>query len=156
MLTEHPFNAITSLVIKCAIEVHRTLGPGLLEFVYLKCLEMELRHAAANVEAQIELPLVYKGVTFECGYRVDLLVEDSVIVEVKAVAQLADVHAQQLLTYLKLTGKPAGLLINFNVPVLKNGVRRVLNTAGRGDDGRPAGPAAGRLCREESAEPRRE
>src|SRR5688572_30538208 len=129
MLTNHPLNRITSLIIKCAIEVHRALGPGLLEAVYVTCLVFELRTAGLRVATDVVVPVRYKGLTFECGYRLDILVEDAVIVEVKSVRELAAVHPQQLLTYLKVTGRQVGLLINFNVPVLKAGVRRVLNTA---------------------------
>lgn len=135
MLTTHPLNHITSLIIKCAIEVHRNLGPGLLEAVYTTCLAFELRTAGLRVATDVIVPVRYKGLAFECGYRLDILIEDAVIVEVKSVRELAAVHPQQLLTYLKVTGREVGLLINFNAPVLKAGVRRVLNT-------RPADSAA--------------
>ena len=128
MLTQHPLNDITSLIIKCAIEVHRHLGPGLLESIYIVCLAYELRAAGLRVGTQIDLPVRYKTLSFDCGYRLDIIVNDAVIIEVKAVSELASVHSQQLLTYLRVTGREVGLLINFNVPMLKNGVRRVLNT----------------------------
>ena len=128
MLTQHPLNDITSLIIKCAIEVHRCLGPGLLESIYIICLAYELREAGLRVDTELDVPVRYKTLSFDCGYRLDILVNDAVIVEVKAVSALASVHSQQLLTYLKVTGREVGLLINFNVPMLKNGVRRVLNT----------------------------
>ena len=121
-------NAITSRIIKAAIEVHRTLGPGLFESVYLVCLLHELREAGLRYETQKPLPVVYKGVILDCGFRLDLIVEGTVVVEVKSVALTAPVHRAQLKTYLVLTGCPAGLLINFNVPVLKDGLTRVLNT----------------------------
>ena len=121
-------NPITSEIIKAAVEVHRGLGPGLLESVYLVCLLRELQTTSLKVEAQKALPVVYKDVKLDCGFRLDLVVEAKVIVEVKSLAQVAPVHRAQLLTYLVLTGCPAGLLINFNVPVLKDGVTRVLNT----------------------------
>ena len=121
-------NPITSEIIKAAVEVHRGLGPGLLESVYLVCLLYELQKTGLKLETQKALPVVYKEVRLECGFRVDLIVEAKVIVEVKSMAQLAPVHRAQLLTYLVLTGCPAGLLINFNVPVLKDGLTRVLNT----------------------------
>jgi GxxExxY protein len=121
-------NRITSQVIKSAIEVHRWLGPGLLESVYLVCLVYELRNAGLKLETQKALPVSYKEVRLDCGFRVDLIVEDTVIVEAKSVSQLAPVFRAQLLTYLRLTGCQAGLLINFNVPVLKDGLTRVLNT----------------------------
>jgi len=121
-------NPITSEIIKAAVEVHRGLGPGLLESVYLACLLRELQTTSLKVEAQKALPVVYKDVKLDCGFRLDLVVEAKVIVEVKSLAQIAPVHRAQLLTYLVLTGCPAGLLINFNVSVLKDGVTRVLNT----------------------------
>ena len=121
-------NALTSQIIKAAVEVHRTLGPGLFESVYLTCLMHELREAGLSCETQKPLPVVYKNVTLECGFRIDLIVQKTVVVEVKSIAQIAPVHRAQLRTYLILTGCPAGLLINFNVPVLKDGLARVLNT----------------------------
>lgn len=127
-------NALTSAIIKAGIEVHRTLGPGLLESAYLECLAFELRTAGRVIEVQKPLPVVYKGVKLDCGYRVDIVLESTVIVEVKCVAQLAPIHYAQILTYLKLAGCPAGLLLNFHVPVLKQGIRRVLcRDAGRAD-----------------------
>jgi GxxExxY protein len=121
-------NEITSKIIKAAINVHRVLGPGLFESVYLACLLHELREAGLSYETQKPIPVVYKTVTLECGLRVDLIVENTVVVEIKSIAQTAPVHCAQLKTYLVLTGCPAGLLINFNVPVLKDGLTRVLNT----------------------------
>jgi GxxExxY protein len=121
-------NQITARIIKAAIEVHRTLGPGLFESVYLACVLHELRQAGLRYETQKPLPVLYKGVILDCGFRLDLIVEDKVIVEIKSVAVLAPVHRAQLKTYLVLTGCAAGLLINFNVPVLKDGLTRVLNT----------------------------
>lgn len=121
-------NDITSRIIGAAIEVHRTLGPGLLESVYLVCLLYELRKAGLNVETQKAVPVSYKDVQLDCGFRVDLIVAGAVVVEVKSIAALAPIHRAQLLTYLKLTGCKAGLLINFNVPVLKQGLTRVLRT----------------------------
>src|SRR6266542_2741997 len=115
-------NPITSEIIRAAVEVHRGLGPGLLESVYLVCLLYELQKTGLKLETQKALPVVYKEVKLECGFRVDLIVEAKVIVEVKSMAQLAPVHRAQLLTYLVLTGCPAGLLINFNVPILKDGL----------------------------------
>ena len=121
-------NPITSEIIKAAIEVHRCLGPGLLESVYLVCLVYELHKTGLKLETQKALPVAYKEVRLECGFRIDLIVETKVIVEVKSMSQVAPVHRAQLLTYLVLTGCPAGLLINFNVPVLKDGLTRVRNT----------------------------
>jgi GxxExxY protein len=121
-------NEITSRIIGASIEVHRTLGPGLLESVYLVCLVYELRKVGLALETQKGLPVVYKDVKLDTGFRVDLIVASAVVVEVKSVAELAPIHRAQMLTYLKLTGCKAGLLINFNVPVLKQGLTRVLNT----------------------------
>jgi GxxExxY protein len=124
----HDINEITSKIIKAAIDVHRTLGPGLFESVYVACLLHELREAGLRYETQKPLPIIYKGVILDCGFRLDLIVEGRVVVEIKSVAGIAPIHRAQLSTYLALTGCPAGLLINFNVPVLKDGLTRVLNT----------------------------
>ena len=117
-------NETTHAIIGAAIEVHRQLGPGLLESAYLECLSRELILRGIPFEREKPLPLEYKGVRLECGYRLDLLVAGSVVVEVKAVDALAPVHDAQLLTYLRLGGWRVGLLINFNVAVLKNGIHR--------------------------------
>jgi GxxExxY protein len=125
-----PINAITSRIIKAAIEVHRALGPGLLEAVYFTCLVYELRASGLEVECERRLPVVYKGVKMaDCSYKLDLLVEDVVVVELKSVEHVLPVHEAQLLTQLKLAHKPVGLLLNFNVPVMKDGIRRLLNRA---------------------------
>jgi GxxExxY protein len=121
-------NDLTGRVIAAGLEVHRALGPGLLESAYLACMQVELLDAGLAFEVQRELPLIYKGAAIDCAFRVDLIVGGCVVVELKCVSEFAAVHHAQLLTYLKVTGCPAGLLINFNVPVLKNGIRRVLNT----------------------------
>jgi len=118
---------ITERVIGGAIQVHRTLGPGLLETAYEACLAFELAERGLNVARQVSLPIVYRDVKLECGYRLDLVVEDSVIVEVKAVEELALIHEAQVLSYLKLSGLCVGLLINFNVVILKKGLRRIVN-----------------------------
>ena len=117
-------NQITEAIIGAAIEVHRALGPGLLKSAYEECLCHELTIRQVPFERQRSLPVVYKGLHLDCGYRLDLVVADQVVVEIKAVEQLLPVHEAQLLTYLKLGGWQAGLLINFNVPVLKQGIRR--------------------------------
>ena len=122
-------NPITSDVIAAAIEVHRVLGPGLLESVYLTCLLYELRQRGFKIETQEPQPIVYKGMKLDCGYRLDLVVNDSVIVEVKSVDRLAPIHQAQMITYLRLTGLHVGLLLNFNVPVMREGIKRVLNNA---------------------------
>jgi GxxExxY protein len=120
-------NSLTHAIISAAIEVHRALGPGLLESAYEACLRCELEELGLRVECQRPLPIVYKSVRLQCGYRLDLVVEDQVIVELKSIEELAAIHEQQLLSYLRLANLKLGLLINFNVPVLKQGVRRVVN-----------------------------
>jgi GxxExxY protein len=121
-------NEITRVIIGCAIRVHRALGPGLLESAYAVCLAIELAHANTRYATRVPVPLIYRGIRTEVAYWLDFLVDDRVIVELKCVGALAPIHTAQLLTYLRLTGKPAGLLINFNVPILKEGIKRVLNT----------------------------
>jgi len=120
-------NKITETIIGAAIQVHRTLGPGLLESAYLACLSYELGKKGLVVEQQKPVPLVYEEVKLECGYRMDLLVERSVVVEVKSVDALAPIHEAQTLSYLRLSGCKLALLINFNVTVLKDGIRRFIN-----------------------------
>ncbi|HZL35462.1 MAG TPA: GxxExxY protein [Tepidisphaeraceae bacterium] len=118
---------LTEAIIAAAIEVHRALGPGLLESSYTRCTarEMELRRMAFRRE--VELPIEYKGIVLECGYRMDFVVDEKIVLEIKAVEKLAPIHEAQLLTYLRLSGYRVGLLINFNAPVLRNSiVRRVL------------------------------
>ncbi|HET9439791.1 MAG TPA: GxxExxY protein, partial [Longimicrobiales bacterium] len=109
------------------IMVHRELGPGLLESAYEACLHFELASRGFRIERQKPLPLVYKGVQLNCGYRLDLLVENAVIVELKPVDALSPIHDAQMLTHLKLSGCTVGLIMNFNVPILKNGIRRIVN-----------------------------
>ena len=117
-------NEITERIIGAAIEVHRALGPGLLESAYEECLCHDLNLAGLSFERQRALPVEYKGIRLECGYRLDLLVENAVVVEIKAVSAIEPIHEAQLLTYLRIGGWRVGLLINFNVSVLKNGIRR--------------------------------
>jgi len=119
-------NEITHTIIGAAMEVHRTLGPGLLESAYEECLCRELTLRQIPFERQKPLPVQYKGTKLDCGYRLDLLVAHVVVVEVKAVEGLLPIHEAQLLTYMKLDGWKVGLLINFNVPVLKEGIRRLV------------------------------
>ena len=114
-------------VIGAAIEVHKTLGPGLLESAYEECLCHELNLRKISFERQKPLPVEYKSVKLDCGYRLDIVVQDEMILELKACDQIRSIHKAQLLTYLKLTGLEYGLLINFNVPVLKNGIVRLSN-----------------------------
>ncbi len=115
---------LTEKIIKAAIEVHSQLGPGLLESAYEECLVYELQKMRLRVERQKAVPLIYKEIKLECGYRIDVLVEDKVIVELKSVDECLPVHEAQLLTYLKLAKKEVGLLVNFNVKQLKNGLKR--------------------------------
>ena len=119
-------NELTGDVIGAAIEVHKILGPGLLESAYEECLCHELRLRSIRFERQRELPIEYKGVTLDCGYRLDVVVENKVILELKAREALEPIHEAQLLTYLKLTGIKMGLLINFNVPMLRQGIKRLV------------------------------
>ncbi|MEW6609727.1 MAG: GxxExxY protein [bacterium] len=120
-------NQITEKIIGAAIEIHKTLGAGLLESTYEECLCYELSILGLHFKRQVELPVRYKGVRLDCGYRLDLLVEEEVVVELKTVEQLLPIHEAQLLTYLKMINKRVGLLINFNVPVLKDGIKRIVN-----------------------------
>ena len=117
---------LTEKVIGFAIEVHRHLGPGLLESVYEECLCYELNRNGLGFRRQVPLPVVYKGVRLDCGYRLDLVVEDQVILELKTVERLMPIHEAQMLTYMKLSGIPTGLLLNFNTPALKEGIRRLM------------------------------
>jgi len=119
-------NEVSQAIIGAAIEVHRALGPGLLESAYEECLARELTLRQMPFERQKPLLLEYKGVHLECGYRIDFLVAEKVLVEVKAVESLLPIHQAQLLTYMKLAGCQVGLLINFHVPVLKNGIKRLV------------------------------
>ena len=118
---------LTHRIIGCAITVHRNLGPGLLESTYQACLEHELLQNDIAFRRQVPLPVHYRGVRIECGYRVDFIIENEVIVEIKAVEKLAAIHHAQVITYLKLTGCRTGLLLNFNVASLRHGIRRIGN-----------------------------
>ena len=120
-------NPVTEKILGAAIEVHRHIGPGLLESAYEECLCLELSNCGLRFQRQVHLPVQYKGVRLDCAYKMDLVVEDSVIIEIKAVDALLPIHKAQLLTYLRASGKRTGLLINFNVVMLKDGIRRVLN-----------------------------
>ena len=117
---------LATLVLDAAFQVHRELGPGLLESVYERCLSYEVRKRGLSVETQVVLPIAYDGHTIDAGLRLDMLVEGKVIVEIKAVEQLLPVHEAQIFTYLKLTQNRLGFLINFNVPLLKEGIRRIV------------------------------
>jgi len=121
------FNELTERVIGACIEIHRALGPGLLESAYEECLCYELSQTGIKFERQKPLPVHYKDVNLDCGYRLDLVVEEKIIIELKAVESLLPIHEAQLLTYLKLSGITLGLLINFNVAMLKHGIKRIVN-----------------------------
>jgi GxxExxY protein len=118
-------NKITGTIIGCAIEVHRDLGPGLLESTYAACLHYELNNAGLYLQQELARPLIYKDIRMDAGYRLDLLVENKVVVEIKSIEALADIHIAQVLTYLKLCNAEVGLLINFNVLKLVNGIKRL-------------------------------
>jgi len=121
------FEEITKKIIKCAMEVHTALGPGLLENTYKECLYYKLCKAGLYVEKEKPLPLVFEGINLDCGYRIDLLVENNIIIELKSVKKIEDIHLSQILTYMKLGKLKVGLIINFNVISLKDGIRRVIN-----------------------------
>ena len=120
------FDPLSNRVIGCAIEVHRELGPGLLESAYEQCLAAELGRSGIPFQVQVDLPVTYKGTRLDCGYRIDLLVDQRLIVELKSIEQLLKIHEAQILTYMKLAKVNVGLLMNFNVPVLKKGIKRFL------------------------------
>jgi len=125
--TELQINEITGKIIGAAMEVHKGLGPGLLESTYEECLTYEISKLNLKYQRQIDLPVLYKDVKLDCGYRLDLVVEDEVLVELKSVEKLLPIHEAQLITYLKMGGYRVGLLINFNVELLKHGIRRKKN-----------------------------
>lgn len=121
-------NKLTEKIIGAAIEVHRTLGPGLLESAYQECLYFELKSIGLQVKKEKSLPIIYKDIKLDHGYRIDLLVENKIVLELKTVDFLTDVHTPQILTYLKLSKYPIGLLINFHTKLLKNGLKRFINS----------------------------
>ncbi len=146
-------NEFTEKIIAAAIEVHRNLGPGLLESAYEECLCYELSQRGLRFKRQVNLPITYKGLKLDCGHKMDLVVEDAVIVELKTVDRLLPIHSAQLLTYLKSSGKQIGLLINFNVPVLKDGLKRMVNRyAGPAPVARVSASSAAELEQQHSAE----
>ena len=120
-------NELAKKIIGLAIEVHKALGPGLLESAYKECLFYKIKQAGFSVEKEKPMPLVFENVKLDCGYRIDLLVENKLVIEIKAVNALNNIHLAQTLTYLRLGNFKLGLLINFNVPLLKNGIKRVIN-----------------------------
>lgn len=127
-------NEITGIIVDSAIKVHSALGPGLLESAYEACLARELLKRGLRVRRQVELPVLYDGERIDIGYRLDLLVEDAVIVEVKTIEQFAPIHKAQVLTYLRLTGLHCGVLINFNVVHLRDGIKRIIRGGSPADD----------------------
>ncbi len=127
MYTESWYNAITARIIKCAIEVHKELGPGLMESVYEVCLKQVLMDDGLNVKSQVVVPVCFKGEILDKEFIIDILVENEIVLELKSVEVILQVHEAQLVTYLKLANKRLGLLINFNVLLLKDGIRRRIN-----------------------------
>ncbi|PQJ76341.1 GxxExxY protein [Polaribacter glomeratus] len=121
-------NKITEKIIGAAIEVHRALGPGLLESAYQECLFFELKSIGLNVKKEVSLPIIYKEIKLDHGYRIDLLVEEKIVLELKTVEKFTEVHSAQILTYMKLGNYPLGLLVNFHTKLLKNGIKRFINT----------------------------
>ena len=126
-MNKESLDEITGRIIGAAIEVYRHLGPGLLESAYEACLVFELKRLGLKLEEQKPLPVIYKDVKLDCGYRLDLVVENEIIIEIKAVEKLLPIHEAQLLSYLRLANKKVGLLMNFHVAVLKNGLKRIVN-----------------------------
>ena len=126
VVMQEPRDPLTQQVIGAAIEVHRVLGPGLLESAYEECLCFELSLRGISFHRQVPLPVAYKGVTLECGYRMDLVVPERLVIEIKTVEKILSVHEAQLLTYLRLSGIKTGLLINFHTAVIKDGIRRMV------------------------------
>ena len=122
------FEKITEKIIRHAMDIHTALGPGLLENSYKECLFYKLCKAGFYVEKEKPMPLVFDGISLDCGYRIDLLVENSIVVELKSVKRIEDIHLSQILTYMKLGKFKVGLIINFNVALLKNGIKRVINS----------------------------
>ncbi len=126
-MKKHTIDEIASTVVNCAIEVHRILGPGLLESVYEVCMEHELSTAGLKVSRQVPVPIFYEGVKMEKAFLIDLLVEEEIILELKVVEKVLPVHEAQLISYLKLADKKMGFLMNFNAPLMKNGIKRRIN-----------------------------
>lgn len=122
-------NALTEKIIGLCIKIHKALGPGLLESTYHRCLEYELGKAGISFSSEVSLPVRYESLTIENGYRVDLIIEDKILIELKSVEKITDIHRAQTLTYLKMSGLSVGLLINFKEPLLKNGLNRFINSA---------------------------
>ena len=125
--TREEIDRLSNKVIGAAIEVHKVLGPGLLESAYEECLVYELKIAGIEFERQAALPVVYKDIRLDCGYRLDVVIDKAIILELKAVETIMPIHEAQILTYLKLSGLKLGLLLNFNVPFMRNGIKRIVN-----------------------------
>ena len=121
------YEALASEIVDCCFQVHKALGPGLLESAYQKCLVYELNSRNLKVESEVALPISYKGVELDCGYRIDILVEDKILLELKSVEKIIPVHTAQIISYLKLSDKKLGFLVNFNVSLLKDGIKRFAN-----------------------------
>jgi len=151
MLIDAAINITTSQIIGAAIELHRAPGPGLLESTYIECLKIEFDDRGLRYVSELSIPIVYKGVTLDSAYRIDLIAEDRVVVEVKSVVTVLPVHQAQLLTYLKLTACPLGLLINFNEAKLVDGVHRIVNPAGGTEKPRPASTQSNRATENEQS-----
>lgn len=120
-------NELSKIAVDCMFKIHKNLGPGLLESVYEECLFYELSKTGLPVERQKPLPLIYETIKMEIGYRVDLMIENKLVIEVKAVEALNDIHKAQVITYLKLSGCKLGLLVNFNITLIKDGIKRIVN-----------------------------
>lgn len=127
MLDGGPLNRTTGRIVGAAIQVHSALGPGVLESVYETCLAFELREQGLFVQTQVPIPVVYKGISLDAGYRADMVVDHSIVVDIKTVSRVLPVHKAQILTYLRLLDHRIGLLLNFCVPIMSDGVRRVVN-----------------------------
>lgn len=121
------YEVLASEIVDCCFQVHKALGPGLLESAYQKCLVYELNSRNLKVESEVALPINYKGVDLDCGYRIDILVEDKILLELKSVEKIIPVHTAQIISYLKLSNKKLGFLVNFNVSLLKEGIKRFAN-----------------------------
>lgn len=121
------YNWITKIIIDCCFHIHKELGPGLLESVYQKCLALELRERELDFQEQVKLPVIYKGQNIGLEFRLDFIVEEAIIIELKSVDTIHPIHQAQIINYLKISNLPVGLLINFNVPLIKNGIKRFIN-----------------------------
>ena len=126
-MTKQKYERIATIIVDACYKVHKKLGPGLLESAYQACLAYELTKRELNIKAEVPLPLVYEEVKLDCGYRLDIVVENNILIELKSVEQLAPIHSAQIITYLKLSKMKMGFLVNFNVPLIKEGIKRFVN-----------------------------